>query len=113
MTNIDRAARAIQPYEPRNGSPRDVAIDLASAGLLAPDLPEPGRAWRDDDAPLIWHVPERNDRLAATVDERPTHPTIGLEDDNRVLKHLTATEARALALALLAAANHAREHDAS
>ncbi len=39
MNNIDRAARAIQPYEPRNGSSRDVAIDLASADLLAPDLP--------------------------------------------------------------------------
>ena len=108
MTIIDRAARAIQPYEPRNGTPRDVAIDLASADLLLPDLPKPGRAWGDDDAPLIWRVPERTDLLAVTVDERPTHPTIGLEDYNRVLKHLTATEARALGLALLAAAQHAK-----
>ncbi|WP_288855642.1 hypothetical protein [uncultured Corynebacterium sp.] len=113
MTNIDRAAYIIAAAVGDDMLTHAAAQDLADAGLLAPDLPEPGRAWRDDDAPLIWHVPERNDRLAATVDERPTHPTIGLEDDNRVLKHLTATEARALALALLAAANHAREHDAS
>ena len=36
MTNIDRAVRLIKLYGTRTGSPRDVALELAAAGLLVP-----------------------------------------------------------------------------
>ena len=93
MTNIDRAARAIQPYEPRNGTPRDVALELAAAGLLAPKLPQPnpehdvcidfGDVWIEHDEPQRIYI-------------------------EMLPPSLSAREAEALGLALLAAAQHAK-----
>ncbi|OFP17166.1 hypothetical protein HMPREF2998_02965 [Corynebacterium sp. HMSC065A05] len=123
MTIIDRAARAIQPYEPRNGTARDVAIDLASADLLAPDLPpvtkpKPGSPeWdayvADWDAEPLWETPERHGFSAGHEDGSVN--VYVFRDGYTIadIDILPPEEAEALGLALLAAANHAREHDAS
>ena len=84
MTNIDRAARAIQPYEPRNGTPRDVALELAAAGLLKSDLPEAndldipvpnGKAWLPCGliGPSVWTAPGGQNHGAARI--RRPHPS--------------------------------------
>ena len=123
MTNIDRAARAIQPYEPRNGSPRDLAIDLASADLLAPDLPpvtkpKPGSPEWDAyvanwDAEPMWETPE-HEGFSAGHEDGSVNVYV-FRDGYTItdIDILTPEEAEALGLALLAAAQHAKEHDAS
>ena len=117
MTIIDRAARAIQPYEPRNGTARDVAIDLASANLLAPDLPpvtrpEPGSdAWNqfmaDWEIEPMWETPE-HEGFSAGHEDGSTNICIFRDGHNVTdIDILTPEEAEALGLALLAAAKHA------
>ena len=107
MTIIDRAVRLIKLYGTRNGSPRDVALELAAAGLLKSDLPEPddpgifvpdGKGWLPcgPDGPSVWTAP---DSLIMVQRIEPGD--------------LTPEEAEALGLALLAAAQHAKEHHAS
>ena len=93
MTIIDRAARAIQPYEPRNGTPRDVAIDLASENLLAPDLPQPNLEHDDYiDFGDVWIELDEPQRICTEM----------------LPPSLSAQESEALGLALLAAAQHAK-----
>ena len=93
MTNIDRAVRLIELYGTRTGSPRDVALELAAAGLLAPKLPQPnpehdvcidfGDVWIEHDEPQRIYI-------------------------EMLPPSLSAREAEALGLALLAAAQHAK-----
>ena len=93
MTNIDRAVRLIKLYGTRTGSPRDVALELAAAGLLAPKLPQPnpehdvcidfGDVWIEHDEPQRIYI-------------------------EMLPPSLSAREAEALGLALLAAAQHAK-----
>ena len=93
MTNIDRAVRLIKLYGTRTGSPRDVALELTAAGLLAPKLPQPnpehdvcidfGDVWIEHDEPQRIYI-------------------------EMLPPSLSAREAEALGLALLAAAQHAR-----
>ncbi|AWB84803.1 hypothetical protein [Corynebacterium liangguodongii] len=80
---------------------------LADAGLLMPELPEPGRAWADDDAPWLWKVAEMQNSLAVTLDTRYRQPVIGIEDFNQEFKRLIPAQARDLAHSLLAAAQWA------
>ena len=118
MTIIDRAARAIQPYEPRNGTGYDIAIDLASADLLAPDLPpvtkpKPGSPeWdayvADWDAEPMWETQERHGFSAGHEDGRTGIHIFRDGDTITDIDILTPEEAEALGLALLAAAQHAR-----
>ena len=123
MTIIDRAARAIQPYEPRNGTPRDVALELAAAGLLAPDLPPVTRPkllseewyafveeWGTDP---MWETPEHHGFSAGHEDGSVN--VYVFRDGHNVtdIDILPPEEAEALGLALLAAAQHAKEHHAS
>lgn len=123
ITPIDRAARAIQPYDPRNGTPRDVAIDLASANLLAPDLPPVTRPellseeWyayvADWGADPMWETPERHGFSAGHEDGSVN--VYVFRDGYTItdIDILTPEEAEALGLALLAAAQHARKNHAS
>ncbi|WP_288833706.1 hypothetical protein [uncultured Corynebacterium sp.] len=104
-TNIDRAADII--YDTLSGQygdfciPTDAAEALADAGLIAPDLPEPddpsifvpgGKGWLPGgpDGPSVWTAP------GGTVMVQRIEPG-----------DLTPDEAREVAHALLAAANHA------
>lgn len=99
-TNIDRAAEVLYNEGVGSGETRYyLAHRLADAGLLAPDLPEPTSSG--------WVV---NTKLVREV-------TLGVGAKVALLPHgiefqethITPTEARELALALLAAANHAEK----
>lgn len=116
MSNREKTAEVIRTWQARHKTEMDtnpdwaaqnLAGDLANAGLLAPDLPEPQRAWDDDEAPLIWKITDGYDPLAIVVDEHPLgdHP-VQLETFNTVIKRLTTAEARRAAHALYAAANY-------
>lgn len=93
MTNFGRAFRLIELYGTRNGTPRDLAIDLASAGLLAPELPQPNP--ENDvciDFGAVWIELDEPQRICTEM----------------LPPSLSAREAEALGLALLAAAQHAK-----
>lgn len=123
MSNKERAAALLTPnnehcqrvHKGEGGYPcmfceynAETAADmLADAGLLAPDLPEPGRAWDDDEAPLMWKITDGFNALAVVVDERLPETPVQLETFNQVVKRLTVKQARRAACALLAAANEA------
>lgn len=104
MSNIDRAAGVI--YDTLNGQygdfrfPMDAAQALADAGLIAPDLPEPNEA---------NFVPDGKGWLPGG----PHGPSVWTAPDSRIMVQriepgdLTPDEAREVAHALLAAANHA------
>ena len=116
MTIIDRAVRLIELYGTRTGSPRDVALELAIAGLLAPELPEPITPEND---------PEWAQEYMAEwewVPDAEWHPTndffINAKDGNinagfgmpqEEWDGTSPDELRSIALALLAAAQHAKE----
>lgn len=106
MNNQDRAAEVIRTWQQRHKNVMDsnpdwaaqnLAIDLHNAGLLAPDLPEPSSG---SDGALLWN-----------------NETVWIEDDEvaiytdlpKSINWMTPNEARNLAHALLAAANHAEE----
>jgi len=106
MNNQDRAAEVIRTWQQRHKNVMDsnpdwaaqnLAIDLHNAGLLAPDLPEPSSG---SDGALLWN-----------------NETVWIEDDEvaiytdlpKSINWMTPNEARNLARALLAAANHAEE----
>lgn len=107
-TNIDRATRAIVDAnfarrERNRGADtvtvqaaREYAKALAAAGLLMPDLPEP-----DDKEWMIWHPIKRADVRSYL------NRVILFQDGVPCEFPYTPAEARALALDLLAAANHA------
>ena len=118
MTNIERAARVIHPYEPRNGTGYDIAIDLASADLLAPALPPVTRPkplseeWyafvEEWGAEPMWETPE-HEGFSAGHEDGSTNICIFRDGHNVTeIDILTPEEAEALGLALLAAAQHAK-----
>lgn len=122
MTSIDRAVRLIELYGTRTGNPRDVALELAIAGLLAPNLPpvtrpKPGSPeWdaymADWYAEPMWETPERRG-FSAGHEEGSVNIYV-FRDGYTItdIDILTPEEAEALGLALLAAAQHARgRHD--
>lgn len=106
MINQDQAAEVILTWQKRHKNVMDsnpdwaaqnLAHDLHQAGLLATDLPEPSAG---SDGALLWH-----------------NETVWIEDDEvavytdlpKSTSWMTPNEARNLAHALLAAANHAEE----
>lgn len=100
MSNVDKAAELIGQDLAEPLSER-LADNLAEAGLLAPDLPQPefefdgGACWLDsENASVESHY---------FTDSGESIITAGVAYD------LTPAEARSLAFALLAAANHAEE----
>ena len=108
MKTADKAATMVAEF--LNGN--DVAANtitrrLSDAGLLAPDLPEPGRAWDDDEAPLMWKITDDFNSLAVVIVERLPDTPVQLETFNTVAKRLTIEQARRAAHALLAAADYA------
>ena len=119
MTNFGRAFRLIELYGTRNGTPRDLALELAAAGLLAPALPpvtkpKPGSPewaafmayWEIEP---MWETPEHHGLSAGHEDGR-TDIYIFRDGDNiPYFDTLTPEEAEALAKSLLAAARHAKE----
>lgn len=99
MTNFDRAVLSIimqynGAWHPPEGSPVLVAQALADAGLLAPNLPEPEPA---DDGALTWAEGD------VWVEDDDTNV---YTDRPRKWAMLSPHEARALGLALLAAADY-------
>ena len=118
MTNFGRAFRLIELYGTRNGTPRDLAIDLASADLLAPDLPpvtkpKPGSPEWDAyvanwDAEPMWETPE-HEGFSAGHEDGSVNVYV-FRDGYTItdIDILTPEEAEALGLALLAAAQHAK-----
>lgn len=124
MTNLDRAAELLIPnrtwcehhHKGEAGDPcgfceynaQTGAERLADAGLLAPDLPEPVRAWNDDEAPLMWKITDDFNSLAVVVEERLPDTPVQLETFNHVVKRLTVKQARRAAHALLAAVDEAK-----
>lgn len=86
---------------------RDIAKNLADAGLLAPDLPEPNRL-RDRPDEAGWFITDGTDTKLGSVWGNQSYGNIDL-----ILEHnfteLTPTQARDIAHRLLAAADFADE----
>ena len=110
MSNIDKAALAIaDTIETEVGNVAlhldlghmtdAIAQDLADENLLMPDLPEPTDSGWVVETPLIRKVTLGVGAKVALLPQ-------GLKFHET---HITSTEARRLALALLAAAKHAEE----
>ena len=105
MSNIDKVAEVIAKHNADGvcNEPECIANDLADAGLLAPELPEPDRKlterWGEKDLEFVyWEIP-----YAARVET-----SRGWEVSLRIPDRYMSTEtARKLANILLAAANHA------
>ena len=97
MSKQDQAAKAIKFGAARGYTPEQIATLLNELNLLAPDLPEPSAG---SDGALLWH-----------------NETVWIEDDEvavytdlpKSINWMTTDQARNLAHALLAAANHAEE----
>lgn len=101
MTNIDRAAEVLWLLEPHLSTSecadraRELAQDLAEAGLLMPDLPEPTV---EDDGWAEWGG------------EVEFHPAEGLWSyDNGAMTLDSPDRLREVALIYLAAAKYAEE----
>lgn len=121
MSNQDKVAEVISTWQKRHKGVMDenpdwaaqnLAIDLHSAGVLAPKLPEPDRdsqdpTWRveygadfDYQAPDMWNV---NPLLS--VGAFPQDSDVTVWDDGEPLEPFTVAETRKFAYALLAAAD--------
>lgn len=105
MNNRDRAAKFIEAaYETGFNTPRDIAEYLDESGLLAPDLPEPAQSFSD--GTKGWFVED---------DEGRDIGSIYIFDGEILLRTAagrvkgSAAQMRKIALALLAATNHAQE----
>ena len=109
MSNRDEAIRVIQEQTVVSGlaTSQHIVRKLAEAGLLAPDLPEPGKAWNDDEAPLMWKITDDFNPLAVVLEERLPDTPVQLETFRTIVKRLTIKQARRAAHALLAAADAA------
>lgn len=117
MNNRFRAAQLITGlYGTGFHNPQDLAKYLDETGLLAPDLPEPDRDTRDPKwqseyreeyeypAPSMWRMDSW-----LSVGVFPQDNDIAIWEDKEPLPPLSIAEARELAYALLAAANHSEE----
>lgn len=105
MNNQDRAAKFIEAaYETGFNTPRDIAEYLDESGLLAPDLPEPAQSFSD--GTKGWFVED---------DEGRDIGSIYIFDGEILLRTAAGkvkgapSQMRKIALALLAATNHAQE----
>lgn len=122
MTNIDKAAQAIDTWAQDNtltadtGNPHNLAQALHDAGLLAPDLPTlssdyasievPTRRtliMNDDDCPTLY---ENEDSILVGTVNGEVNFSLGVHDEVSVT--LPADKAESFALAVLAAAQYAR-----
>lgn len=106
MTNIGRATRVINEtyadeYVKTHMTPLKVGQALAEAGLLMPDLPEPTR-WKRNEEPE-W------DACYTTVTPAGYEGRVIVEDSDEKWE-ASAGDIRALALALLAAADCAERN---
>ena len=108
MNNQHQAARVIHTWQKRHKNVMDynpdwaaqnLAIDLHLAGVLAPDLPKPKR---DADGAMVW----KDGEVWIEDDEIAVYTDLPKSSD-----WMTPNEARSLAYALLAAANHAEEEE--
>ncbi|WP_284850085.1 hypothetical protein [Corynebacterium rhinophilum] len=104
MSNQDRAAKVIDRhgFDPCR-EPECIAQDLADAGLLAPDLPEPSNIIEEDeeggDKRICWSAPGCDielvpGKMIVTYEHQAGHE----------IEH-----AQQIGLALLAAANYQEE----
>lgn len=108
MNNQYKAARVIHIWQKRHKNVMDynpdwaaqnLAIDLHLAGVLAPDLP---KFKRDADGAMVW----KDGEVWIEDDEVAVYTDLPKSSD-----WMTPNEARSLAYALLAAANHAEEEE--
>ena len=108
MSNREKAAEVIRTWQSRHKTEMDtnpdwaaqnLAGDLAAAGLLAPDLPEPRM---DIDGWQVWGHKHGNH-----VSLQHGMVTVVMPDD--ISRDLTIKEARDLAAWLNAAADHAQQ----
>ena len=97
MTNQDQAARVIEYGATRDLLPIQIAMLLSMFNLLASDLPDP--------TPCLDGALEWNDGEVWTADDETGVYTELPKSTN----WMTPNQARKLAHALLAAANHAEE----
>lgn len=99
MSNRDRAADVIRAhgFDPCR-VPECIAQDLADAGLLAPDLPEPSKAG-------FWHT---DNTVTRALTNRLVEAGFYSQGVDTYVK-LAPAEARELAANLTAAANAAEE----
>ena len=119
MSNIDKAARVIADHNADGvcNEPECIAGDLARAGLLAPDLPEPDldhrrpaycairrKWWGEGPVPDVW---DEGLPFGLSVQIFPGRPEVQMDDNGETMEPFSLEEARSLAHALLAAANHA------
>ena len=106
MRNVDKAVELIDSYfeahiphnEANFGAGEELAEALKDTGLLAPDLPEPDAVKLDGDTKYF---------AARGIQVRQNAESDHVQVYTKV--NLTTTEARRLALALLAAANYAEK----
>lgn len=113
MTNLHRALEAIAAANDGFTAPESIpekALDnLHRAGLITPDLPEPHRE-------VALHTPEWFlDGPISLVVSDPSEGIVSYGSDvhNGAFRLvLTKEEAEGIALALLAAANHAKQEQA-
>lgn len=106
MSNQSRAAQCIKAsYETGFNTPRDIAEYLDESGLLAPDLPGPAQSFGD--GTKGWFVED---------DEGRDIGSIYIFDGEILLRTAAGrvkgspAQMRKIALALLAATNHAEEN---
>ena len=106
MSNFDRAVKALNDvgeYIDHLEASTAYVTALEAAGLLAPDLPEPTPNKYDPDADPYWKVRiKQGDQTTVTSSSCDSICVAGLGIAN-------VTGARALALALLAAADYAEK----
>ena len=107
MDNLDRVAQVIQEVYALGGASQDAARALAKAGLLAPDLPEEDAVsangtpvWRPAGGLMVTAFRDGEVRMGIP----PTYPDTEFRE-----AIYTRQSANKQALALLAAAQYARE----
>lgn len=105
MSKQDWAAKAIKFAAARGYTPEQIATLLNELNLLAPDLPGPSRGM--DRSGAVWYLPGP----IGDIRRMREHIVIFGHDYNEQSFRLVLNEAEAdtIALALLAAANHAEE----
>lgn len=120
-SNREKAAEVIDRLRAEGKGSYLTALELADAGLLAPDLPDPDldnrdpvhRAefeswWGEGPVPSVWN---QNLPGGFMVQVFPDRPEVQMSEDGEPMEPFSPRDARALALALLAAANHAEEEE--
>lgn len=117
-SNREKAAEVIDRLRAEGKGSYLTALELADAGLLQPDQPAPDldnsdptyrakykEQW-EGPVPSVWN---KNLPGGFTVQVFPDRPEVQMSEDGEPMEPFSPQEARALALALLAASNHAEE----